>query len=400
VYIGKPIPPTMLINREEIVSKLVKDLSNPKIHASFALVGYRRVGKTSVLLKTKMELERRGLVVAYFDVKERATDPEGFLSDLETELITAYSNHLTTFQKVRQKAQDLRKGIVQKVSNLVSSVEDIGLEISPAGTITPKIHFGDKSEEDYARVFRSVFTTADNIAEKTGKRVVLILDEFQDIMKLKEFKGLKNILDLYRGALQRRGNVSHVISGSRVHMLRKIFEEPGSPLFQHFIPLFLGSLDESDAIKLFTMVIEQRDIGVGKETLEEAVKVAFTLVGGHPYYVIILAESWDGKMALQQAFDHLTSAPTGSLYIYANYVLSEDLGQAPGGPMLKKIVKVMAIEGQPMESSEIARRVGKTQNYLEFYMKTLLDYDVITKLRRGIYQLSDSVISLVIAKNS
>ena len=100
-------------------------------------------------------------------------------------------------------------------------------------------------------------------------------------MRLKEYRRLKNVLDLHSGALRKRGNVSHVISGFRVRMLRKIFEEHGSPLFRHFIPYYLGSLNESDTAKLSITVVEQRDIGVEKESLREAAKTVFPLVGGH-----------------------------------------------------------------------------------------------------------------------
>jgi len=363
-------------------------------------LGYRRIGKTSILLKVKEELERRQLVVVYFDVKERATDPEGFLRDLEEELLSAYSNHLGGFQKVALKASGLPRAIAQKVIDLVSSVESFGVELSPDGTIMPKIKLGDKSEEDFAKLFRSVFKTADVIAERAKKRVVLIFDEFQDILRLKEYKGLKNVLDLYRGALQKRGNVCHIISGSRVHMLRSIFEEPGSPLFQHFTSETIGDLDESYATKLFSSVVENREIGVGKEELRKSGKKIFSLVGGHPYYIILLAEAWDGKSSLENTFERLIAAPTGSLYIYANYVIAEDLGKATGGPMLNKIVRVIAQEGKPMESSEIARKVGKPQNYIQSYLRHLSDYDVITRVDRGVYRLVDNVISQCIAKNS
>ena len=400
MFIGKPVPAAVLIDRDEIVNKLVKDISNSRIHPSFALLGYRRIGKTSILLKVKEELERRELVVVYFDVKERATDPEGFLRDLEEALLSAYSNYLGGFQKVALKASGLPRAIAQKVIDLVSSVESFGVELSPDGTIMPKIKLGDKSEEDFAKLFRSVFKTADVIAERAKKRVVLIFDEFQDILRLKEYKGLKNVLDLYRGALQKRGNVCHIISGSRVHMLRSIFEEPGSPLFQHFTSETIGDLDESYATKLFSSVVENREIGVGKEELRKSGKKIFSLVGGHPYYIILLAEAWDGKSSLENTFERLIAAPTGSLYIYANYVIAEDLGKATGGPMLNKIVRVIAQEGKPMESSEIARKVGKPQNYIQSYLRHLSDYDVITRVDRGVYRLVDNVISQCIAKNS
>jgi len=399
MFIGRPVPPEKLVDREEIVSKLVRDLSNMKINPAYALLGYRRIGKSSILLKVKEELESKGLIVVYYDVKERLTDPETFLIDLQSEIFQAYSRHISIIEKVALKASELKKVTLQKITEIVSSIDEVGVEISPDGRITPKIHFEHKGRADYAELFRSVFRTADVIAKKSKRRVVLFLDEFQDITKLKEYKGLKNALDLYRGVLQTRENVCHVISGSRVHMLRSILEEHDSPLFQHFVPVFVGPLKEEDAMKLFSIIVEQKDLNLNKESINKGAKEAISLVGGHPYYIIMLAEVWDGKMSLDDVFCRLISAPTGSIYIYTNYVLAEDLGEAKGGPMLKRVVRTIALAGNAIEASEIARSVGKPQNYLEFYLQELIKYDVIRKVQRGLYEMGDKVVARCIAKN-
>lgn len=410
MFIGRPIPPEKLVDREDIIGKLVENLSNPDINTSYAVLGYRRIGKSSILLKVKEQLEKKGLIVVYYDVKERLSDPESFLVDFQTEILQAYARHIGLMSKVAMKASQMRKTAFRKVADVVSSIDEIGVEISPNGTITPKIHLGEKKKADYARLFRSVFKTADVIAKKSKKRVVIILDEFQEITSLNEYKGFSgaNVLDLYRGVLQSRENVSHIISGSRVHMLRKILEDHESPLFQHFIPEFVGPMNEEDAAKLFMIIIEQRHLtNVSKETIEKTAKEAVALVGGHPYYIIMLAEAWNGKTKLLETYDRLIRAPAGSLYIYANYVMVEDLGMAKGGPFLKKIVKVIALatsttdgnEKKSIGASEIAKKVGKPQNYLEFYLEQLMKYDVITRVGRGEYEMLDRVICDCIAKN-
>jgi hypothetical protein len=399
MYIGRPVPPDVMIDREEIVGKLVKELSNVKINPAYALLGYRRIGKTSILLKVKEELERKGLVVVYYDVKERLTDPESFLIDLQGEIFNAYRRHISFIRRAALKASELRKVMVQKISDILSSIDEVGVEISPDGTITPKMRFGNKGSFDYSNLFRSVFKTTDVIADRSHKRVILILDEFQDITKLNQYKGLKNVLDLYRGVLQKRGNVCHVISGSRVHMLQSVLDEHESPLFQHFVSEYVGELKNDDAMKLFSIIVKKRDLNVDQKLIDTTAREAITLVGGHPYYVIMLAQAWDGEKRLEETFNRLISAPVGPIYLYANYVLAEDLGDAKGGALLKKIIRTMALMGEPVEASEIATRVGKSQNYIEFYLQELLKYDMIRKVRRGVYELVDRVIGYCITKN-
>lgn len=408
MFVGKPAPPEFLIDRNAIVNKLVKDLSNPGIHPSFALVGYRRIGKTSILDKVKQELEKKGLIVVYFDVNERNADPESFLTDLETEILEEYKNHIDRFQRTKLKLSKAKNLVIQKISDVVSSIEEVGVEVSPDGTITAKIQFGQGKEDmnnkrDYSRQFRSVFKTADAVAEKSGKRVVLMLDEFQDLVKLNEFAGIRDVVGLYRGVLQRRGNVAHVISGSRVHMLRNMLDNKDSPLYQHFIVQDVKELDAADAQKLFTTVFKSKNPEYkskqGEEELDTRAREAVEIVGSNPFYLTVMAREWDGKAPLLEIFQALISSPTGTLYIYTSYVLAEDLGSAKGGPLLKKIVREMAVATNPIEASEIAKRVHKTQNYLQFYLDQLVKFDVIKSAGRGLYVLVDPVISHCLRKN-
>ncbi|MHB8565889.1 MAG: AAA family ATPase [Nitrososphaerales archaeon] len=391
-----------MVDRKEIIEKLTKDLSNPGINSAYAILGYRRIGKTSILNKVKQELEKKGLIVVYFDVKERLADPESFLTDLETEILREYAGQISRIQKAKLKVAQARNVVANKISDVVNSVDEIGVEISPDGTVTPKIHFGDSAKQSYANQFRSVFRTADVIAEKSKKRVVLILDEFQDLIKLNAYTGMKDVVSLFRGALQKRGNVSYIISGSRVHMLRDMFEERESPLFQHFIVEFIGGLDEADAKQLFTMVYKKRNPeheAISSLLLETRAEEATKLVGGNPFYIILLAQSWNGRVSIDETFNELISAPTGALYIYANYVLAEDLGSSNGGAILRKIVREMAIATSPMEGSMISRKVGKSQNYIQFYLQQLMKYDVIKLKERGVYVLVDDVIARSLRKN-
>ena len=408
MFVGKPAPPEFLIDRNVIVNKLVTDLSNPAVQPGFALIGYRRIGKTSILEKVKHELENKGLVVVYFDVKERMADPESFLTDLEAEILQEYRNQINRFQRAKLKLSEARNLVTKKISDLVSSVEDVGVEISPDGTITPKIHFGegkDRKSSDYSKQFRSVFKTADVLAEKSGKRVVLMLDEFQDLVKLNEFSGIKDIVSLYRGVLQRRRNVAHVISGSRVHMLRNLLDSKDSPLYQHFLVEDVKDLDPSDARKLFITVFKSRNPDYrqrkheAKDELDIRASETVEIVGGNPFYLTVMAQAWNGKTPLQAVFDMLISPPAGTLYIYTNYVLAEDLTTAKGGPMLKRIVREMALAPSPIEASELAKRVHKTQNYLQFYLDQLVKFDVIKSAGRGLYVLVDPVISQCLRKN-
>ena len=87
-------------------------------------------------------------------------------------------------------------------------------------------------------MFETVFATINAIADDSNMKFVIILDEFQDLIKLSRHKGLKNIMDLFRGVLQQRSkNVSYIVCGSHVHMLETLLQKGKSSLFQHFVEI-------------------------------------------------------------------------------------------------------------------------------------------------------------------
>lgn len=95
---------------------------------------------------------------------------------------------------------------------------------------------------------------------------------------------IKNILDIVRAVLERRKNVSFIVSGSRIHYLKNILAEGDSPLFGHFIILEIKELVKNYAVELFL----KSQPAAGKQDAERA----FDLVGGHPFYLVMLGHAY------------------------------------------------------------------------------------------------------------
>lgn len=393
MYIGKPSPPTELVDRDQEVAELVKNLSNPRVNYCYALTGYRRIGKSSILLKVKDELSKKGVITVYFDVKENMSDPEFFLDQLARTILGECRAFLTLRQSIKSKAQDLGRTVRQQIMRALSALRGVGAEftMNPDGTwsITPKIEFGEQKDREYARPFKSVFSMPNELAQRLRRRIVIMLDEFQDINALTEFKGLKNVMDQFRGILQNRSNVCYVISGSRVHMLEALLRDNRSPFYMHFKEMLVKEMDNESAKALFTKVVLSRQIDVS--SLDLASEDAARLVGGHPFYLIMLGEEWNGKMPLTESLGRLIRGPTGPIYLYTNYVLAEDLSKARGGPILRRIV--IALAREPLAFSQIAHAVRKKESSIGFYLNQLIRFDVIKKDELGRYLLVDRVIA-------
>ena len=125
------------------------------------------------------------------------------------------------------------------------SIDDTG---QPVVTARPTLA---REERNHAESFEKSFSYASQLASMSRKRVVVILDEAQRIVEWTKLNGMRAVLDQFRSIMDRLDGVSIVLSGSRVHMLRTIFGEAGSPLFGRFTLIEVGPLEERDSITLY-----------------------------------------------------------------------------------------------------------------------------------------------------
>jgi hypothetical protein len=105
---------------------------------------------------------------------------------------------------------------------------EVGREFGGLGFATP---FGGASfqrrgrgSDPLAKV-HSLLEVPARIADRTGSRVLVILDEFQALMDLQGLDGV------FRSHLQHQHHVSYVFCGSEPSLLRALFEDRARPLY-------------------------------------------------------------------------------------------------------------------------------------------------------------------------
>jgi AAA+ ATPase superfamily predicted ATPase len=379
--IGQPASPEDLIDRENEVQYLISRMKSPSINYNVAVIGFRRIGKTSILRKVENLLSKYDkFVIVYFDVKKNMAEPKIFLTRLEKTIFEAYIEKLTTLEKSKAKASKAIN-IISHITSAISGkkIKSISTEISTDGTIIPKIEFGDKVP-DYSTLFLNVLETIKAFAEKSNLKFVVILDEFQDFKELDRYPGLKQIFDLFRSIVQERGKkVSFIISGSQVNILNSILNAGQSPLFTHFQKLVVQDMDKENSLKLFIKYVKARKIKVDNKAAEEA----YTLVGGQPYYLMALAEEYDVINSVSKTFNHLLTSPLGTLKLYVDYVLSEDTKIAKGGPLLRTILRALSDRNDGYSYSELAKKISQPIANLPKYLDSLLEADLIIKSSQG-----------------
>jgi AAA+ ATPase superfamily predicted ATPase len=395
LYIGKPSPTQDIVDRQKEVGEIVERCSGKnKINYAIALLGYRRIGKTTILLKAKEELESQGVVVVYFDVRKNLSDPANLLNLLQRAVFNAYTKRVGLFKKSTSALKNASERAFHIISQAIKGIKGVSVQLTlkPDGALElePKLEFGRRP--NYAEMFEASFESINRVSKTIDGKVVIMLDEFQDLFKLHRYRGLANIMDRFRSVIQDRAkNLSYIVSGSQVHLTREFMEKGSGTAFLHFIELDVRDLDENSAAELFAKYsIERLKKPSNDKKIEASAKHAYRLVGGNPFYLMSLAEGWDGKTKLEDAYHELLVTPRKPLALYAEYVLAADLANAKRGePALRTILSSLA--RSPKSVGELSADIRAVQAGLPSYLSELIKYDLVT-FRDNKYEVRDKIV--------
>jgi len=371
--VGKP--QKEIVDRDEEITKLVRGLSEPSKHINYALIGPRRIGKTTILLKVKEALESRGMIVVHVDLSVYKFSPYDFAQSVMSQITKVYAKDLGKVEKASIVLGNLLKALT-KLKRLRLALEP---SVDERGQFTVQIRPELGETEDYRSVFLLAFDYANEISKKSGRRIVIIIDEFPSLIEFRRYSRLEAINELFRSVLESRENVEYVVSGSRVHFMRDILGKGESPLFGHFVIMEIGPLSEKYALELYKKT--------AKCSQKEA-EAAWKLVGGHPYYLIMLAENRKPHENLEETYKRILTSSSGALNLYVNYVLKEDLGSSTKEARLLRILR--AISQGKDTASQIAKHVNLKLSSLPYYLQELERYDLIQK-REGKYSITDKI---------
>ncbi len=187
--------------------------------------------------------------------------------------------------------------LAQKVIAATSSRWDEAVETAKTffSHLIPKISIGadDTSEVsidfDWERVRHNpdeILDLAEKIAMSKGLKVVVCIDEFQNIAGFDDPDYFQKRL---RSHWQLHQHVGYCLYGSKRHMMLEVFTDSGKPFYKFGNLLFLNKIDTPHLVKFFM----NRFADTGKRITEEAAHLIATLVDNHPYYAQQLAQlSW------------------------------------------------------------------------------------------------------------
>jgi len=195
-------------NRTAEIKRMVNALTEPG--CKLLVYGPRRMGKTSTILQAISRINEGG--------------QHAFLADLSTASTAVDMGNKILAEASRvfgKKWKDFISDIVSKLKVSISLTPDPG-----TGAILPSLDFNlrDRDAAEQRKTLGSVLDAINEIAGERKKTIGIALDEFQEIHN---FGGETAEWDL-RGTIQRHGNVSYLLSGSREHLVHRMILNKGA----------------------------------------------------------------------------------------------------------------------------------------------------------------------------
>lgn len=130
---------------------------------------------------------------------------------------------------------------------------------------------------------REILDLAEKVASEKGFRMVICIDEFQNISGFDDPLFFQKRL---RSHWQEHQNVSYCLYGSKRHMMLDVFTNPSMPFYKFGDMIFLEKIDTASWIGF----ISERFSATGKTISDNQAELIVRLADKHPYYVQQLSQ--------------------------------------------------------------------------------------------------------------
>lgn len=234
------------------------------------VVAPRRYGKTSLVCQTLKELKVDHAKIDLF--------------------CAVYAT--TICEKITKGVSELVKKVMPFSTKTLKFLEGCFKHVNivlKASSVELQVNFANIKQDPYEQII-DVLKGLEKIAKHKKKRVVVFIDEFQDLLKADHSEQIQAAI---RSVAQHCQYVSFIFSGSSRNMLRQIFEDRNQPLYMLCQKIYLKKITASD----LTLHMQKQAKKRWKKLLPEKV-VGRILQSSecHPYYVNLLCDKlWDSS---------------------------------------------------------------------------------------------------------
>lgn len=207
------------------------------------IISPRRYGKTSLVRKAGEKAQRKDVKIVYID---------GFSARSAEEFLTVFAN-----------------AVIKQTSSRFEEVVATAKEF--LGHFNPTVSIGNENigeitfafqKNEAERDLEHLLELPEKIAKKKGCRIVVCIDEFQQIG---EFSDSINFQRKLRSVWQHQQLTSYCLYGSKKHMMNEIFALPSMPFYNFGQIVNLKKISEEDWVKFILEKFEEVDMPIKEE---------------------------------------------------------------------------------------------------------------------------------------
>lgn len=259
------------------------------------LISPRRIGKTSLVRKVMKMMDEPAIKVVFMDIYKCRTEYE-FYEKFASTIIQATASKM---DKMLENAKEFIMSITPKIVYSPEPNTDFSLSLG----VTPR---NNTPEE--------ILDLPERIARKRGIRIVVCIDEFQQIGEMSNSQAVQKTI---RSVWQHHRQTSYCLFGSKQHLMANLFYSRKMPFYQFGDMFFIKKIPAEKWIPF----IVGRFQSAGKQIPEVLAQKICEIVDNYSSYVQQLA--WNvfalsGEVATEQSFDeglNATLAQVSPLFV-------------------------------------------------------------------------------------
>ncbi len=322
-----------------------------------SLISLRRLGKTA-LVRHFFAGQRRFTPV-FVDLY-RTVDQQDMVLRIVRETVAQVGKPSGAW--LREVGQAIRSMEFSLHLDAITGLPEFGVSARPGEPKTPPLD----------ELFRFL--------EHRKKRVVIALDEFQQVVEYPE----RNTEALLREHVQKLRNVQFIFSGSDRRMMQAIFAHGKRPFYQTTEPLYLGPIPAGE----YTAFI-LRHFAKGKRRISEAlVKQGLGWCRGHTYYVQYLFNRLYGLALRHYEARDLAAVQTSILKERAPEYMTLKRLLSPNQAVLLEAIAKEGVVAKPLAMAFLRKHGLSALSTVRQSLGVLLDKELLHQAEDG-YRLTD-----------
>jgi len=351
-------------DRENQTERLITNFSSG---TNTILISPRRWGKTSLVLHTASVYMKRYKSdrVVIIDLNNIRSEQE-FYEKYVNQIMRCVSTRISEFT---ENTKTFLSRFIPRISYSPDRQNEISVALDWEAA-------GQDADE--------IINLPQKIASKKGIRIIVCLDEFQNIMVFENPLAFQKKL---RSHWQNHSRVTYCLYGSRRGLMTELFTHSSMPFYKFGDLLFLEKIEEKQWVKFF--IKRFRDTGK-KINAPDAALIA-QKVENHPFYAQQLAQlTW--LRTKKTTTSAIVNEATERLMDQLSY-LFQNLADSLPSSQLGFLHAIINNETKFTSDSVISRYKLKSSAHVARIKKALIDKDLIDYNNKE-YNLNDPMFKL------